>query len=408
MSPVKFVRNIGLDDTATGVQTGTVHEPTAAAFLDELFVTGNWFASHSSDGGATWTLVDPFTALPAAASRFCCDQITLHERSRNLWIWLLQYEQPPGGVNVFRLAVSTSGARGPWTYWDFSPKLFNPAWTSDLLLDYPDAATTNNHLYITYNVFEGENFLAPLVLRIPLDGLASGKAEFQFYSITSHGSLRLARGATSEMFFASHDGQNPVRIFRWPDAPDATMSFFDVSASGWNGHEPYSSPGPGGAEWLARLDSRITGGWVVGNQAGFLWTANSGPGRPQPYAKAMIVDTNNGSLVSEPDIWSPHFAWAYPSACPNVNGLIGISLFCGGGGQSHPTHVVGYLEGNQWVLAASRRSTHGPTDGKWGDYLSCEAHDPDGTEWVASGYTLQNGTDRQFIEPQYVHFGVAA
>jgi hypothetical protein len=209
-------------------------------------------------------------------------------------------------------------------------------------------------------------------------------------------------------FFASHDGRNPLRIFRWQDAPDATMSFFDVSASGWSGHEPYSSPGPGGIEWLARLDSRITGAWVVGNQAGFLWSANTGPNRPQPYVKAMIVDTTTRLLVSEPDIWNPNFAWAYPAACPNANGLIGISLFCGGGGESHPTHVVGYLDGNRWVLATSRSSTHGPIDGKWGDYLSCEVHGPDGLEWVASGYTLQNGTDRQFIEPQYVQFGAGA
>jgi hypothetical protein len=408
MSSVSLIKNIGLDDTATGVRTGTVHEPTAAAFNDELFVTGNWFASRSTDGGTTWTLVDPFTTFAPAADGFCCDQITLHERSRNLWVWLLQYSQPAGGVNVFRLAVSSSGPGGPWTYWDFSPSVFNAAWTSNVWLDYPDAATTDKHLYITYNVFDSQDqWLQALVLRAPLDGLAGGNAQFEFHTISTYGSLRLTRGATSEMFFASHLAVNPVRIFRWPDEPGATLSFFDVSVSAWNDLRPYSSKGPGGVEWLSRLDPRITAGWAAGDRVGFLWTANASSGRPQPYVKAMVADTDNKSLVAEPDIWNPDVAFAYPSACPNANGVVGVSLFFGGG-QFHPSHAVGYLDGDQWVLAASRRGTHGPTDGKWGDYLSCEVHDPDGTDWVASGFTLQNGSDRRSIEPQYAQFTVGA
>jgi hypothetical protein len=407
MSSVRFIKNIGLDDTATGIQTSTVDEPTAAAIRDELFITGNWFASHSSDGGTTWTLIDPFTALPAAAGGFCCDQVTLHESSRNLWIWILQYVEEAGS-NVFRLAVSQSGARGPWTYWDFSPDQLDPEWATDVMFDFPDAATTDNNLYLTYNVFQTSSgdWLQAVVFKMPLDDLVSGNLEYEFYSIATNGSLRLTRGATSDMYFASHNGQNPVRIFHWPDAANATMTSFDVSAGPWSGQEPYSATGPGGAEWLGRLDSRITGGWVVGNQVGFLWTANTQSGRPQPYAKAIVVDTTTRSLVSEPDIWNEQLAWAYPSAQPNTDGVVGVSLFFGGGGQSHPTHVVGFRDGSQWTVATSRASTHGPAGGRWGDYLSCRLHDPDTAEWVASGYTLQGGTDRRFIEPQYVHFGV--
>ncbi len=408
MPKVSLVRNIGLDATATSVQTSTINEPTAAALLDELFVTGNWFASHSGDGGTTWEFVDPYTTFPPAGGEFCCDQIVLHERDRNLWIWILQYVEE-NGSNVFRVAVSTSGALGAWSYWDFSPDLVNPAWAGNAWFDYPDAATSDNNLFITFNVFSAspEDWLGAAVFKLPIDGLVSGNLQYQVLPITTHGSLRLTRGATSDMYFASHVGANPIRVFRWPDAPDATMSWFDVSAGTWNGHGPYSSKGPGGAEWLRRTDPRITGGWVVGDEVGFLWTANAGPGRPEPYVKALVVDASTQSLVSEPDIWSDSGAWAYPSACPNANGVVGISLFFGGGGQSHPGHVVGFLDGDQWVLALSRTSTHGPSGGSWGDYVSCEAYDPDREEWVASGYTLQGGRDRQFIEPRYVHFGIS-
>jgi hypothetical protein len=408
MASVNLVKNLGLGDTATGLQTGTVHEPTAAAFNDELFVTGNWFASRSSDGGTTWTLVDPYTAFPPAANGFCCDQITLHEQKRNLWIWLLQYDKPKGGANVFRLAVSTSGPGGPWTYWDFGPATFDPAWPSDVWLDYPDIAKTDNHLYITYNVFNGQDeWQQAVVLRAPLDGLATGNLQIEFHLISTYGSLRLTRGATSEMFFASHTGVNPLRIFRWPDEAGAALSYFEISGSAWNDQGPYSSKGPGGVEWLSRTDSRVTGGWAVGNKVGFLWTANASSGRPQPYVKAIVADTEKKSLVAEPDIWSPDVAFAYPAACPNANGVVGLSMLFGGA-QAHPSHAVGYLDGAQWVLATSRRGTHGPPEGVWGDYVSCEVHDPDGTDWVASGYTLQNGSDRRSIEPQYVQFNVGA
>jgi hypothetical protein len=89
-----------------------------------------------------------------------------------------------------------------------------------------------------------------------------------------------------------------------------------------------------------------------------------------------------------------------------VNGVVAVSVFFGGGGVSHPNHVVGFLDGNQWVLATTRASTHGPQLGVWGDYVSCATHDPEATEWVATGFTLQGGTSLQFIEPQYTQFGI--
>ena len=401
MASVTLDRNIGLDDTATGTQTSTVGEPTAASNNNDVYVTGNWYASRSSDGGSSWTLVDPFTALPSAAGGFCCDQVALHDRNRGLWIWILQYIEQ-GGSNVFRVAVST-GPGGPWTYWDFAPTDLNSAWAGNGWFDYPDAATTDNHLYITFNVFNtGGNWLSAVAVKIPLDELASGAAlNYQFYVVTTNGSLRLSRGATSDMFLGSHNGQNPVRVFRWPDAQNSSMSHFDVSPAGWSSGA-YSAPGPGG-EWLTRTDSRITGAWVAGNHVGFLWTASPSGSRPRPYVKAAVIDASSQSIVAEPDIWHDQVAWAYPAACPNGSGQVGVTLFFGGG-PSNPTHVVGFLDGNAWAVAATAASTNGPTGGKWGDYLSCEVHDGEGGEWVASGYTLQGGNDRSAVEPRYVLF----
>lgn len=69
MASVRLIQNIGLGDAATSQRTSTVNEPTAAASGDNVFVTGNWFATRSTTGGGSFALVDPFTALPSAAHR---------------------------------------------------------------------------------------------------------------------------------------------------------------------------------------------------------------------------------------------------------------------------------------------------------------------------------------------------
>lgn len=407
MSSVNIVSNVALSDTDSGTQTSTRCEPTVAAAFDEVYTTGNWFASRSSDVGQNWTFVDPFTALTPAAGGFCCDQVALHQQSRNLWFWTLQYVAS-GGTNVFRVAISTNGRPESWTYWDWAPGTFKADWNGTAWFDYPDVAATNTHLYITYNVFNSnpQSFLASVVMRFKLDDMiAKGNLVPQYYIVEDHGSLRLTQGATTDMYFASHNTQNPIRVYHWGDGDADVMTWNDITPTAWNGATPYSSLGPGGAEWLGRVDPRITGAWTTGNQAGFFWTANSDATHPNPYVKGLVVNTTDWSIVSEPDIWHPDVAWAYPAACPNVNGVVGISLFRGGG-TTHPVHTVGFLDSGSWVMAGTAVSTDGPANGFWGDYVSCQVHDPEQTDWVASGYTLQGGTDRQAIEPRYVRFNV--
>ncbi len=403
MATVRLIRNLGLGDAATSTRTSTVGEPTAAASGSNLFVTGNWFASRSSDDGASWSVVDPFTALPSAAGGFCCDQVVLYVPSRDIWVWVLQYVRSGGG-NIFRVAISRGASFGSWYWWDFSPTALNSTWT-DMWFDYPDAAVSRNHLYLTFNAFNAAgSWQRAVVFKMPLDTLRAGTSlGYQWWSTTTHGSLRLTQGALDSMFFASHNGGRTLRVFGWPDG-SSSIGTIDVTVSAWSSG-PYAAPGPGGADWLGRADSRITGAWVTGTRAGFLWTAAAGPGRPMPYVKGAVVDTVTRSLVEQPDIWNQTSAFAYPAACPNAAGVLGVSMFFGGGAR-HASHVVGFRDGPDWRLVITRSGTHGPPGGAWGDYLSCRAHAPRNTEWVASGFTLQGGTDRRNVEPQYVHFGV--
>jgi hypothetical protein len=403
MASVRLIQNLQLDDVATSPLTSSICEPTAASSGNNIFVTGNWFASRSTTGGSNFTFVDPFTAFPSAAGGFCCDQIVLYDPSRDIWIWILQYIQT-GGSNIFRVAISRGSSFGSWYYWDFSPRALNPAWT-DMWFDYPDAAISANHLYITFNAFNAAGrFQRAFVFKLPLDTLRNGTSlGYQWWSTTANGSLRLTQGAMTTMFFASHNGGTTLRVYSWPDG-GGTLGSFDVNVSAYSAG-PYSAPGPGGVEWLRRTDSRITGAWLTGTRAGFMWTAGAGPGRPFPYVKVAVVDTFTRSLTGQPDIWNTSSAFAYPAACPNAQGVVGVSLFFGGGTR-HPSHVVGFRDGEAWRLVITRSSTHGPSGGTWGDYLSCKRYQPQTSEWVASGYTLQGGTDRRNVAPQYVRFGI--
>jgi hypothetical protein len=69
MASISVLANTPLDDTATDDSTSTVGEPSVAVAGQGIFVTGNWYASRSTDAGGTWTHVDPFTTLPSAGRR---------------------------------------------------------------------------------------------------------------------------------------------------------------------------------------------------------------------------------------------------------------------------------------------------------------------------------------------------
>ncbi|HEY8620562.1 MAG TPA: hypothetical protein VIM01_10860 [Dermatophilaceae bacterium] len=400
---VTVTGNIALDDAATGTQTGTVGEPSVAASSTTVFVTGNWYASRSADRGATWTPLDPFTEFPTQRGIFCCDQQVLYLSGPRLWVWLLQYSRS-GSSNIYRLAVSRTAASGTWHWWDVAPADLDPAWT-DVWFDFPDLAASATNLWISFNQYDAGNaWKRAGVIRYPIDQLASATPITRRHWVTTAiGSLRLVNGAGTSMWFCGTDqARRSLRLFEWPD--DATgVTAWTIPVSPW-AQDGYISLGPGGAPWLGRCDDRVTGAWRAGGRLGFLWTSGRIPGRPQPFIRAVTLDEQTLAVVAEPDLWSQNGAWAYPAAAPSKKGRLGLSAFYGG--PTHPAHAVGVLDAqaNTWTTKITATSTHGPVAGKWGDYVVCRAHPIRTTSWVASGFTLQGGTDRRNIEPRVVIF----
>jgi hypothetical protein len=397
-----------LSDADTGGQTSTVGEPSLANNGQQFLMTGNWYAARSVDHGQNWAFVSPYNFLPPVDAGFCCDQTVLYDPSRDLTLWLLQYIKQ-AGTNTLRVAVKVGPtlADNAWHWWDFQPVAVNNQWQNEWF-DYNHAALSNNYLYVASNAFRTANnqWTRAVVLRLPLDELVAGAGlNYQYFASTTNFSLRCVLGARDVMHFGSHNSNQQIRVFSWPEGANA-VNQTDVNVSAWQAGN-YAAPGPDGNNWLTRCDPRITGAWVANGMLGFMWSANRlTPARPFPYVRAVRLNEATKVPIDEPDIWHPDYAYAYPDACPNDRSHVGISLFRGGG-NLHPGHVVGvwddYVPG--WSLLVTREGTNGPADGKWGDYLACRRHSPDGLTWIASGYTLQAGATRNEIEPQLVHFG---
>lgn len=406
-SSVVFLRNVALNSADTGGQTSTVGEPSLAVNGSQVFLTGNWYASRSTDDGASWQVVDPFTTLPPADGGFCCDQTALFVPGRNQTVWLLQYVER-NNTNTLRVAVNDGPEldEANWRFWDLRPVDVNPDWSGQWF-DYNHAAVSEAFLYVASNVFTvaTDAWTRSVVFRIPLQSLTgNAPLTYDFFESTDNFSLRCTQGSAGTMYLASHNTLSQIRIFSWPES-GTQVTATDVDVAPWDAGA-YSAPGPDGRNWMGRCDPRITGAWVSRGRIGVMWAANRrDPDRPLPYVRVVRLQEDTKAVIDEPDIWNGLTAYAYPDAYPNVAGEVGVTIFRGGG-PSFPGHVVGFWDevANGWRLRVTRNGTNGPGDGKWGDYLTCRRQSPDSNNWVAAGFTLQGGTTRANIQPRYVRF----
>lgn len=405
MATIDILQNVPIPVAATSGRTSTVGETSLSNAGDAVLFTGNWYASESFDHGRTWTHLDPFNTLPPVDGGFCCDQTSIYVPQVDLTVWILQYARSATS-NVMRIAVRGPG--GTWRFWNFRPTNVNAAWTNQWF-DYNSAALSDNFLYVTSNMFtiNTNAFTRSVVLRFRIiDLLNAAPLPFQSFFTANNGSLRGTLGARSVMYFGSQESTSRLRLFTWPES-SAAVSTQTISVTKWNDNEPYSARCADGNDWLSRTDGRITAAWTGAGEIGFAWTSNRSTNRPFPYVRAVRINESTKAVIAQPDLWNPNFAYAYPDVCPNANGVPAIALFMGGG-NVFPSHVVGILDGGVWKLQTTRSGTNAPLDGKWGDYITIRRHAPDGTSWIASGYTLQGGALRSNVEPQFVHFGLAS
>jgi hypothetical protein len=207
--------NNQIPDGATNNWTSSIGEPSLGVNRNAVFITGNWYASVSTDGGQNYSFVNPFDNFPADGTPdavnggFCCDQIAYYDEAHDALFWVLLYLDD-GFTNTIRIAVANSEENigsNSWYYYDFSPEDVGlPA--SGFWFDFPDLSTSSNFLYLTANVFEigASTTTSAAVLRLPLTEMSQAQGfSYDFFVSNDRPSLRCTQGATSIMYIGAHN-----------------------------------------------------------------------------------------------------------------------------------------------------------------------------------------------------------
>jgi hypothetical protein len=256
------------------------------------------------------------------------------------------------------------------------------------------------------------------MFRLPLDTmLAAGTLSYNYFNSTANFTFTPVQGAKDVMYWASHNNNSQMRVFRWPES-STTITFFDRAVTAWTSSPrgTHSCPTPDSQNWCLRSDNRINAGAITHNQLTrqgelwFFWNVGQGGSFPKPYIDAVRIRESDMAVVSRPLIWSQSVAWHYAGAAPNERGDIGLTLTYAVS-TGYPTHAVCVSDDFVAVPApwncplAAQAGNAGPSNNGWGDYVRVRPAHPMANAWQATGFTLQGGKNGANIVPRNVIFG---
>ncbi len=397
-----------------GTGTSTVGESSLGGLPggQTILYTSNWFAAISTNGGNSFSYVNPYTTFPSINRGFCCDQVVQSVPSRNMVVWALQYVKD-NTSGTLRIAVGVGGAvaANTWTYYNFNPQ--DLGFASGNWFDFPNLSVSSNYLYVTSNVFKtnGDAFSGAMVLRIPLGQLAvGGTVDYEYLTFTSVGSVRCAEGATTTAYCGVHLASNKVRIFRWDDG-DPTIFWDDVQLSGFTYLSSGKATSPDGSNFAGDSDSRILGSWVSNGVIGLMFNAQQDSRFPFPYTIVARFSQSSRALLTQEPIWNPSFAFLYPAiGVNNAGNLAGVIAY--GGGPLYPNEaafIVDDLHPTFVPLESYQFTTgnRGPGDDRWGDFFSSRRSTSSPGTWIGGGYELRNGDTSSSVVQTFASFGRA-
>jgi hypothetical protein len=413
---IKVVLDSEIPAPTTANMAGNVGEPSVAVNGKVVLFTGNWYAGISTDGGKTFKMSNPFKDLSKPSDPanlvFCCDQVAHYIPKIDMFVWLLQYGTPTKTNNLQRIAFANTvdAVAGKWRTFDINNASLG---LKDRFLDYPDMAVAANHLYITTNIFPAPGLVqgfGAAVIRIPLESIRTGTIKADRF-VSPQMSFRVAQNCGTTAFFATQEDTATLRVFSWDEKKAAPTSVL-VPVSRFLGNAPYQSRTPDGRRWLDRIDARITGATMAGNELWFAWSVDRGSNRrPKPFVQIARIDSTTMKNIEDINIFDNDSATAYAALGTNSKGEVGICYWIGGG-ERFPTLAVGVLTGNRRdkLVAVSERGPVPNAEGKhnWGDYCAVRPVFPDGKLFGASGYTLKgkkDSTPPQNATPRLVIFG---
>jgi hypothetical protein len=415
---VTFNANDGL-----GINGSTVAEPSGAVGGGVIFVTANFYAAYSVNGGASFTKLDPTTIFPNDNVGLCCDQIVQYVPSIDRFIWLLQGTdasavQQPNGQRIAAASPAQiiSGGGKAWTYWDLTPGVFGePTGTG---FDYPDLSVGDNYLYMSWDVGwpgcpkgcnSGHEVARSLLSQIKAGGTIGIDYTTPSDSSSAWGA-HLMQDTGNEIFWAGQQNNSSQSLLVFSLAEGSNTYFWrTVGVSSWS-TSGISSITPDGQDFLNKL-SGFPGTAVIGatrsaNQLWFAWSAGTDKNFQQPHVEMVALDRNNNfNVLQHVQIWNNSYAFAYPALATNAcSGEVGLSLQYGGNKTFYENHVVGFW--GDFLVFITTDSSVGTT--RFGDYVSIRQDSTaklQGAYFDAFGFGLDKTTSGTQTDTRYVVFG---
>jgi len=422
--PITFLANdpVGINGAGLGCSGDSAAgcaEPSGASGNGVIFVSANWSIAYSTNGGGSFTVLNPTTIFPADSIGFCCDQIVQYAPSIDRFIWILQ-----GSAGYHLAEASPAGIKSSngksWTFWDLTPSLFGKCTSPD----YPDLSIGDNSLYISWDAGGGSGCTQGFqVVRTSLAGIqAAGTITLEFTDPANAPQSKvwgehLTQNTGNEIFWAGHDGNGSLVVYSLQEGSN-TYFWRDVGIGGWASNAPTSTT-PDGPDWLAKNfngpggnsfpRNGIIGAARSGNHLWFGWTAGTDNNFKQAHIEIVELDrSNNFSKVQQVQVWNNSYAFAYPAFSSNAcTGELGMSFEYGGNG-NYENHVVGFW--GDFVAYITTNSSAG-TD-RFGDYVSIRRAPSDpknpGNLFTAFGFGIDKqappATGKQ-TDVRYVLFG---
>ncbi len=417
---VAFNANDPLDLISGGFngEASTTAEPSGGANGGgSIFATANWTAAYSTNGGGSFTQLDPTTIFPNDAVGYCCDQVVQYVPGIDRFIWLLQ-------GNGYRIAsaspanVKSSGGTA-WTYWNLTPAFFGLTGS----LDYPDVSVGAHYLYLSFD----EVGTGLMVARISLAQLQAGGTITVEWTDPKNGGPayggHVMQDTGNEAFWAGHNSTSQMRIFSLAEG-STTYFWRDVNIGSWS-NTGLSSTSPDGIDFLTKLrnfpDNAVIGATrapgpsstsneLFSDGLWFAWSAGTDSNFAQPHIEMVTLDrSNNFAVAQQVQIWNSTYAYVYPALATNAcTSEVGFSIE-GGGDGNYENHLVGFW--GDFVAYITTNSNIGTT--RFGDYVTLRQDptpDLHGAFFDAFGYGLdkpsagQTGTQ---TDVRYVQFGRA-
>lgn len=420
-------------------------EPSTGANGKNVFQTGNWYATRSTNNGGAWTYVNPYTLFgnhPTGNIGFCCDQVTLYDPIHDRQWWVLQYGVGNAGQGGLKIANSTgSSLFGSWCYYNIDATWFGYGAATDAGIDYNDMAISKNYVYIASNIFPAAGGQLSGILRLPIDPmLTCAGYGYSRWTDTTHFTFKLVQGAHTTMYWGSNwanaggwtcggcSNGNAFRVYTWPET--GGISWRDQWFPGFVFFTRNSGQNCGSASgtvknWCQFADSRVLGGALSEGVIHFSFNAKQTTNRPFPYTRWLRFRESDRAYLGYWDLYSQYYAWQFLSLSPNNDGTIGGTVAWGGGTGTtnyYPGAALILLDdyttdvGNTWgngyyfsLWGAGNACTSG-TSGlyRWGDYLTVRPFYPAGYAFVAANYAIKGnncGSAGWYSEPHNVVFG---